>query len=82
MVGDRIDTDIAFGRSGGVSTLLVLSGEVLPNPASLPYPVLTFFIVVLRSGVSKESDLEADNKPLAIPDYIIKSLGDMAVLGT
>lgn len=26
MVGDRLDTDIAFGRAGGVMTLLVLSG--------------------------------------------------------
>ncbi|KAG8981624.1 hypothetical protein FRB94_006679 [Tulasnella sp. JGI-2019a] len=56
MIGDRIDTDIAFGKSGGVSTLLVLS------------------------GVSKESDLEPNAKPLAIPDFIMKSLGDMAVL--
>ena len=24
--GDRLDTDIAFGQAGGVSTLLVLSG--------------------------------------------------------
>ena len=27
MVGDRLDTDIAFGKSGGVGTLLVLSGK-------------------------------------------------------
>ena len=26
MIGDRIETDIAFGRLGGLSTLLVLSG--------------------------------------------------------
>lgn len=26
MVGDRLDTDIAFGKSGGLATLLVLSG--------------------------------------------------------
>jgi 4-nitrophenyl phosphatase len=27
MVGDRLDTDIAFGQQGGLKTLLVLSGH-------------------------------------------------------
>ncbi len=32
MVGDRLDTDIQFGRDGGLTTLLVLSGaEQSPN---------------------------------------------------
>jgi ribonucleotide monophosphatase NagD (HAD superfamily) len=26
MVGDRLNTDIAFGRNGGMKTLLVLTG--------------------------------------------------------
>ena len=29
MVGDRLNTDIAFGQEGGLSTLLVLTGEVV-----------------------------------------------------
>ncbi len=27
MVGDRLDTDIQFGKNGGLTTALVLSGE-------------------------------------------------------
>ena len=30
MVGDRLDTDIQFGNDGGLTTLLVLSGEAPP----------------------------------------------------
>ena len=27
MIGDRLDTDILFGQQGGLSSMLVLSGE-------------------------------------------------------
>ena len=27
MVGDRLNTDIQFGQSGGLATLLVLTGQ-------------------------------------------------------
>lgn len=27
MVGDRLNTDIEFGKAGGLATLLVLTGE-------------------------------------------------------
>lgn len=43
MVGDRLDTDIAFGKSGGVGTLLVLSGIASTadvTPANAPDYVL------------------------------------------
>lgn len=28
MVGDRLNTDIAFGQAGGLATLLVLTGKL------------------------------------------------------
>ena len=30
MVGDRLSTDIMFGKSGGLATMLVMTGEFLP----------------------------------------------------
>jgi len=55
MIGDRLDTDIMFGKNGGISTLLVMT------------------------GVTTEKILT--NAPISsIPDYIVNSLGDLAVL--
>ena len=31
MIGDRLNTDIEFGKSGGLATLLVMTGMSLPT---------------------------------------------------
>lgn len=54
-VGDRLDTDIAFGREGGIKTLMV------------------------QTGISSKAEIDAPDAPI-VPDYLIKSLGDLDVL--
>jgi 4-nitrophenyl phosphatase len=34
MIGDRLDTDIKFGKNGGIATLLVMTGEFVFPPSS------------------------------------------------
>jgi len=70
MVGDRLDTDIVFGQTGGVATLLVMTGEF--TPAYLPQSRLP-----PPTGVSKEEDLTGPNRQLITPTYITASLGDL-----
>ncbi|KAA1109892.1 hypothetical protein PGT21_001879 [Puccinia graminis f. sp. tritici] len=36
MIGDRLDTDIAFGINGSLSTLLVLTGVITRADISQP----------------------------------------------
>lgn len=53
MVGDRLNTDIAFGKAGGLGTLLVLT------------------------GITKESQLDAASNPVAVPEFYIDKLGSL-----
>lgn len=71
MVGDRLNTDIEFGKAGGLSTLLVLSGAYL------------FMIMVggcahtFGAGITSEDELTGPNPSPTVPDYVTDSLGDL-----
>jgi 4-nitrophenyl phosphatase len=58
MVGDRLDTDIAFGHHGGLKTLLVMTGvakraDLIDTKHTLPDFVADIFSVLL---LAKESE--------------------------
>ncbi|THU89915.1 2-phosphoglycolate phosphatase [Dendrothele bispora CBS 962.96] len=44
MVGDRLDSDMAFGKNGGVATMLVLSGLACLADISDTSPVISDFV--------------------------------------
>lgn len=73
MVGDRLDTDILFGRENGLGTLLVHSGE----RSSFFFAGCEKVLNVGGVGVTTEEDLRPEADPLVLPDYVIDSLGDM-----
>jgi 4-nitrophenyl phosphatase len=46
MIGDRLNTDIAFGQAGGLATLLVLTGVTKEKEVfgSSPDPVIPDYV--------------------------------------
>ena len=75
MVGDRLNTDILFGVNGGIDTLLVLTGALSAyNRLSMSYTDCAY-----TTGINQKADYEVDN-PVAVPTYVVDSLGDFAVL--
>ena len=81
MVGDRLNTDIQFGSEGGISTLLVLTGEylssILVRGFTITYTITTDELSV--QGVTQVADLAPEASPPVIPDYIANSIGDLIV---
>jgi hypothetical protein len=72
MVGDRLNTDIQFGKSGGLATLLVLTGAVIA-PSSIACPTV---LTIWSSGITSEESLTGPNQSI-IPDYVTPSIGDL-----
>ena len=73
MVGDRLDTDIAFGKAFGMSTTLVLTGAVLHCGD-------VSGILKSLAGVHGTSDIRQGQG--ICPDFVLSSVGDLAVLAT
>lgn len=66
MVGDRFDTDIAFGKNAGMKTLLVLSG--VSSQADLEKRVEQ----VQRQRAKGEG--EGEEGDVVVPDFYASSL--------
>lgn len=75
MVGDRLNTDIEFGKAGGLATLLVLTGM-------LPFPSLKLGQLhrSIFAGITKESEISGPNPSPTVPDYVTNSIGDLRAL--
>ncbi len=78
MVGDRLNTDIEFGKAGGLATLLVLTGAclrmLLYDRDRGPHGV------AVCSGITKESEITGPNASPTVPDYVTNSIGDLRVV--
>lgn len=85
MVGDRLDTDIAFGLAGGLTTLCVLTGVVKMSDIDDQ---------VAKAGASEvdgaQGDAEDGTKPAkrkrvegdgaTVPTFVVDSLGSFEAL--
>jgi 4-nitrophenyl phosphatase len=58
MVGDRIDTDIAFGQSVGMATLLVLSGVTSEVGGAPSFQLICSALVTMLAGVEGKKALK------------------------
>ena len=68
MVGDRFDTDIAFGKNAGMKTLLVLSG--VSSQADLEKRVEQ----VQRQRQRAKGEGEGEEGDVVVPDFYASSL--------
>ena len=78
MVGDRLNTDIQVGKSGGLATLLVLTGAHVP-PSS-PIVLYERSHDLIFSGITSEETLTGPNPSTIVPDYVTCSIGDLRVI--
>lgn len=74
MIGDRLNTDILFGKQGSLSTLLVLTGMIIPS--------FFFDTYCATSGITKEEEVFGADPSPTVPDYVTTSIGDLRILET
>ena len=77
MIGDRLDTDIQFGKNGGVSTLLVLTGAASSILSLRPAEI---FLVSGVTSIEQVTPGHANHVKEIVPDYVLQSLSDLQVL--
>jgi HAD-hyrolase-like len=81
MIGDRLDTDIQFGKNGGISTLLVLTGAALClSPFSSNAPNSHFCLISGVTSAEQVTPEHANYMKETVPDYVLQGLGDLQVL--
>ena len=74
MIGDRLNTDILFGKQGLISTLLVLTGTFLVFASQ------SRCLLCQLLGITKEEEVFGANASPIIPDYVASSIGDFRAL--
>ncbi|KAF5339102.1 hypothetical protein D9611_011152 [Ephemerocybe angulata] len=72
MVGDRLNTDIEFGKHGGLATLLVLTGE-----HSTSFGISEGQSEPRIVSITAESEITGPSALPTVPDYVVQSLGDL-----
>lgn len=78
MVGDRLNTDIQFGKNGGLSTLLVLTGASSNTYFSVGLPGSYYNPMAI--GITQETEITGPNASPIVPDYVTSSLGDLRIV--
>ena len=76
MVGDRLNTDILFGKNGGLATLLVLTGA--PSHLVLMAPV-DACNVEFHLGITKLEEITGTSPSPIVPDFVTDALGDLRI---
>lgn len=74
MVGDRLNTDILFGKNGGLTTLLVLTGSCMASMTQV-YIDLPF-----QLGITTEDEITGPNPSPIVPDFVTQTLGDFRIV--
>ena len=79
MVGDRLNTDIEFGKAGGLATLLVLTGAWL-RVCFFEIETEDLMLLPAAARITKESEITGPKASSTVPDYVTNSIVDLRAL--